>query len=36
MWEVLKWMIVFAVALLLIVAGIFWLEGRPLPFLPEF
>jgi hypothetical protein len=35
MWEVLKWLAVFVIALLLIVAGLFWLMGRPLP-LPEF
>lgn len=35
MWEVLRWFIVFVIALLLIVAGLFWLMGRPLPF-PSF
>ena len=35
MWEVLKWMAVFVVALLLIVAGLFWLMGRDLP-IPQF
>ena len=35
MWEVLKWMLVFVAALLLIVAGLFWLMGRPLP-IPSF
>ena len=35
MWEVLKWFAVFAIAVLLIVAGIFWVMGRPLP-LPQF
>ena len=34
-WEVLKWMAVFVIALLLIVAGLFWLMGRPLP-IPQF
>jgi hypothetical protein len=34
-WEVLRWMAVFAIALLLMVAGIFWLMGRPLP-IPDF
>ena len=29
MWEVLKWFAVFVIALLLIVAGLFWLMGRP-------
>jgi hypothetical protein len=35
MWEVLKWMLVFVVALLVIVAAIYWVTGRPLP-LPSF
>jgi len=35
MWEVLKWFAVFVIALLLIVAGLFWLMGRPLP-IPTF
>lgn len=35
MWEVLRWMIVFIVALLLIVAGIYWILGQPLP-IPTF
>jgi len=35
MWEVLKWFGVFMLALLLIVAGLFWLMGRPLP-IPQF
>jgi hypothetical protein len=34
-WEVLKWMGVFVIALLLIVAGLFWLMGRDLP-IPQF
>ena len=34
-WEVLKWFAVFVIALLLIVAGLFWLMGRPLP-IPQF
>jgi hypothetical protein len=29
--EVFRWMAVFFIALLLIVAGLFWLMGRPLP-----
>ena len=33
--EVLRWFIFFVIALLLIVAGIFWVLGRPLP-LPNF
>ncbi len=36
MWEVLKWFAVFVIALLLIVAGLFWLMGRPLPLIPNF
>jgi hypothetical protein len=35
MWEVLRWMIVFAVALLLIVAAIYLVLGKPLP-IPQF
>jgi hypothetical protein len=34
-WEVLKWMGVFVIALLLIVSGLFWLMGRDLP-IPQF
>jgi len=35
MWEVLRWMIVFVLALLLIVAAIYLVTGRALPF-PQF
>jgi hypothetical protein len=35
MWEVLRWMIVFVLAVLLIVMGIYLLLGRPLP-IPQF
>ena len=35
MWEVLRFLIFFAVAILLIVAALFWLQGRPLP-IPRF
>ncbi len=35
MWEVLRWMIVFVLALLLIVVGIYWVLGQPLP-IPRF
>jgi hypothetical protein len=35
MWDVLRWFAVFVVAVLLIVAGIFWLFGRDLP-IPQF
>ena len=31
MWEVLRWMIVFVLALLLIVVAIYLVTGRPLP-----
>ena len=31
--EVLRWFGLFIIALLLIVAALFWLMGRPLPFL---
>jgi hypothetical protein len=31
MWEVLRWFAVFVIAVLLIVAGLFWLMGRPFP-----
>lgn len=34
-WEVLRWFALFVLALLLIVAGLFWLMGRPLP-IPTF
>jgi hypothetical protein len=34
-WEVLRWFLLFVIALLLIVAGLFWLMGRPLP-IPNF
>jgi hypothetical protein len=30
--EVLRWFAVFVIAILLLVAGIFWIMGRPLPF----
>jgi hypothetical protein len=33
--EVLRWLLFFAIAMFLIVAGIFFLTGRPLP-LPDF
>jgi len=35
MWEVLRWMIVFVLALLLIVAAIYLVTGRALP-IPQF
>jgi hypothetical protein len=31
--EVLRWFALFILALLLIVAALFWLMGRPLPFI---
>jgi hypothetical protein len=33
--EVLRWFAFFVIAILLIVAGLFWLMGRPLP-IPNF
>jgi hypothetical protein len=33
--EVLRWLLFFAIALFLIVAGIFFVMGRPIP-LPHF
>jgi hypothetical protein len=33
--EVLRWFIFFIIAMLLLVAAIFWVLGRPLP-LPSF
>jgi len=33
--EVLRWLAFFVLAILLIVAGLFWLMGRPLP-IPNF
>jgi len=33
--EVLRWLLFFAIVLFLIVAGIFFVMGRPLP-LPDF
>jgi len=35
MWEVLRWMIVFVLAVLLIVAAIYLVLGQPLP-IPQF
>lgn len=35
MWDVLRWFAVFVLAILLIVAGIFWVFGKPLP-IPQF
>jgi hypothetical protein len=34
-WEVMRWFAMFIIALLLIVAGLFWLMGRQLP-IPHF
>lgn len=31
--EVIRWFAIFVLAILLIVAALFWLMGRPLPFL---
>ncbi len=35
MWDVLRWFSIFVIAILLIVAGLFYLMGRPLP-IPQF
>jgi hypothetical protein len=35
-WEVLRWFAVFVIAMLLLVAAIFWILGKPLPFVPSF
>ena len=32
MWDVLRWFAVFVIAVLLLVIGLFWIFGRPLPF----
>jgi hypothetical protein len=32
MWDVLRWFSVFVVAVIVIVIGLFWLFGKPLPF----
>ena len=34
-WEVLRWLAVFVIAMLLLVAGIFWILDKPLP-IPQF
>jgi hypothetical protein len=34
-WEVLRWFALFVIAMLLLVAGIFFVLGKPLP-IPEF
>lgn len=31
MWDVLRWFAVFAAAVLIIVAGLYWILGKPLP-----
>lgn len=31
MWDVLRWFAVFVAAVLVIVIGLFWLFGKPLP-----
>lgn len=35
MWDILRPFLIFVIAILLIVAALFWLQGRPLP-LPDF
>jgi hypothetical protein len=34
-WEVLRWLALFVIAMLLLVAGIFWILDKPLP-IPQF
>ena len=31
MWDVLRWFSVFVVAVLVMVAGLYWILGKPLP-----
>jgi hypothetical protein len=31
MWDVLRWFAVFVLAVLLLVAGLYWILGKPLP-----
>lgn len=31
MWDVLRWFAVFVIAIFVIVAGLFWIFGKPLP-----
>jgi hypothetical protein len=31
MWDVLRWFFVFVLAVLLLVAGLYWILGKPLP-----
>ena len=33
--DVIRWLIFFLIALFLVITGIFWLSGRPLP-IPRF
>jgi len=35
MWDVVRWFAVFVIAILVIVAGLFWIMGRSLP-IPNF
>jgi hypothetical protein len=31
MWDVLRWFAVFVAAILILVAGLYWVLGKPLP-----
>jgi hypothetical protein len=31
MWDVLRWFAVFVLAVLVLVAGLYWILGKPLP-----
>lgn len=31
MWDVLRWFSVFVIAVLVMVAGLYWILGKPLP-----
>jgi hypothetical protein len=31
MWDVLKWFAVFVVAVLVMIGGLYWILGKPLP-----
>lgn len=32
MWDVLRWFAVFVLAVFVLVAGLYWVLGKPLPF----
>ena len=31
MWDVLRWFAVFVIAVLVLIAGLYWILGKPLP-----